>query len=97
MFKLYPNGISTGEGLAKCYFEVKLLCVKEFKLEILNNPLSAIGEIWSFYCLKQCLSHTYILLLLLPLALQPTVGFVLSNNILTFSHIYHQLSPSPHS
>ena len=37
------------------------------------------------------------LLLLLPLALQPTVGFGLSNNILPFSPICHQLSPSSHS
>ena len=35
--------------------------------------------------------------LLLPLALQPTVGFALSNNILPFLPIYHQLSPSSHS
>ena len=36
-------------------------------------------------------------LLLLPLALQPTVGFGLSNNILPFFPICHQLSPSSHS
>jgi hypothetical protein len=33
-------------------------------------------------------------LLLLPLALQPTVGFGLSNKILPFFPICHQLSPS---
>jgi len=38
-----------------------------------------------------------ILLLFLPLALQPNVGFGLSNNILPFFPIYHQLSPSSHS
>ena len=37
------------------------------------------------------------LLLLLPLALQPTVGFGLSNNVLPFFPICHQLSPSSHS
>ena len=37
------------------------------------------------------------LLLLLPLALQPTVGFGLSNNILPFFSIRHQLPPSSHS
>ena len=37
------------------------------------------------------------LLLLLPLALQPAVGFGLSNNSFPFSPIYHQLSPSSHS
>ena len=35
--------------------------------------------------------------LLLPLALQPTVGFGLSNNVLPFFSICHQLSPSSHS
>ena len=38
-----------------------------------------------------------LLLLLLPLALQPTVGFGLSNNVLPFFPICHQLSPSSHS
>ena len=37
------------------------------------------------------------LLLLLPLALQPAVGFGLSNNIPPFLSICRQLSPSPHS
>jgi hypothetical protein len=35
-----------------------------------------------------------LLLLLLPLALQPTVGFGLSNKIIPFFPIRHQLSPS---
>jgi hypothetical protein len=38
-----------------------------------------------------------LLLLLLPLALQPDVGFGLSNNILLFFPICHQFSPSSHS
>ena len=38
-----------------------------------------------------------LLLLLRPLALQPTVGFGLSNNVLPFFPICHQLSPSSHS
>jgi len=37
------------------------------------------------------------LLLLLPLALQPTVGFGLSNSVLPFFPICYQLSPSSHS
>ena len=43
--------------------------------------------------------HLLLLLLLLPLtlALQPTVGFGLSNNVLPFFPICHQLSPSSHS
>ena len=35
--------------------------------------------------------------LFLPLALQPAVGFGLSNNVLPFCPICHQLSPSSHS
>jgi hypothetical protein len=36
-------------------------------------------------------------LIVLPLALQPAVGFGLSNNTFPFFPIYHQLSPSSHS
>jgi hypothetical protein len=43
------------------------------------------------------LSSGRLLLLLLPLALQPAVGFGLSNNILPFFPICRQLSPSLHS
>ena len=45
---------------------------------------------------KKCFTNTP-LLLLLPLTLQPTVGFGLSNNILPFFPTCHQLSPSSHS
>src|SRR5215475_9443575 len=38
-----------------------------------------------------------LLLILLPWALQPAVGFGLSNNASPFFPIYHQLSPSSHS
>ena len=38
-----------------------------------------------------------VILLLLPLALQPTVGSGLLNNVLPFFPICHQLSPSSHS
>jgi hypothetical protein len=37
------------------------------------------------------------LAILLPLALQPSVGFGLSNNTSPFFTTYHQLSPSSHS
>jgi hypothetical protein len=37
------------------------------------------------------------LFLLLPLALQPVVGFGLSNNVPPFCPVCHQLSPSSHS
>ena len=38
-----------------------------------------------------------LLILILPLALQPPVGYGLSNNTSPFVPIYHQLSPSSHS
>ena len=41
--------------------------------------------------------YILIYILLLPLALQPAVGFGLSHNILPFFPISHQLSPSSHS
>ena len=41
-------------------------------------------------------SRYWLLLLLLPLALQSTVGFGLSNNVLPFFPICHQLSTSSH-
>ena len=41
--------------------------------------------------------YAIVLLLLLPLALQPAVGFGLSNNTSPFFPISHQLSPSSHS
>ena len=39
----------------------------------------------------------YLLLLLVLLTLEPTVSFGLSNNVLPFFPICHQLSPSSHS
>jgi len=39
----------------------------------------------------------FLLLLHLPLTIQPTVGFGLSNNVLPFFPICHQLSPSSNS
>ena len=44
-----------------------------------------------------CNAGLILLLLLLPLTLQPAVGFGLSNNTSPFFPIYHQLSPSCHS
>ena len=38
-----------------------------------------------------------IIIIFIPLALQPTVGFGLSNNVLPFFPICHQLSPPSHS
>ena len=48
--------------------------------------------------IKTVIWKVYIMLvLLLPLALQPTVGFGLSNNVIPFFPICRQLSPSSHS
>ena len=58
---------------------------------------------WGWHVPTQCKLPIYhstwhdILLLLLPLALQPTVDFGLSKNVLQFFPICHQLSPSSHS
>jgi hypothetical protein len=41
-----------------------------------------------------CIIIIIIIIIIIPLALQPAVGFGLSNNILTFFPICHQLSPS---
>ena len=64
---------------------------------LLANPFTTSnlfggGRILNFL---QCLN--IILLLLLPLALQRTVGFGLSKNVLPFFPVCHQLSPSSHS
>ena len=58
-----------------------------------NKNTEAIGKMRN----KFMESATYSILLLLPLALQPTVGFGLSNNVLPFFPICHQFSPSSHS
>jgi hypothetical protein len=62
---------------------------------------SAFREASSFSAVEEFLhnlySTIYYLLLLLPLALQPAVGFGLSNNTSPFFPISHQLSPSSHS
>jgi len=47
--------------------------------------------------LQKAISGTYLALLLLPLALEPVVGFGLPNNTSPFVPIYHQLSPSSHT
>jgi hypothetical protein len=49
-------------------------------------------------CGKKCIYiYKPINIFLLPLALQPAVGFGLSNNTSPFFPIYYQLSPSSHS
>jgi hypothetical protein len=66
-------------------------------LEIGNNSLTD-GEILTSDCEGTIGSEAsfFIVLIFLPLALQPAVGFGLSNNISPFFPIYHQLSSSSH-
>ena len=52
---------------------------------------------WPCISIYLLLLFLLLVLPLLPLALQPTVGFGLSNNVLPFFPISHQLSPSSHS
>jgi len=63
------------------------------------EPAISAGELPQTYALDSAATGTgtKLLLLLLPLALQPAIDFGLSNNTSPFCPIYHQLSPSPHS
>ena len=72
----------------------------EFLLYHINCPLSQniylqLGH--AHYEQQYPTTKLLALYILLPLALQPTVGFSLSNNVLPFFPICHQLSPSSHS
>ena len=72
------------------------------KLAIANNLvitelLSPLSIVFLFCTCFRGWDFPRNVLLLLPLALQPTVGFGLSNNVLPFLPICHQLSPSSHS
>jgi len=68
-----------------------------------GSTIKGFHLVWEWtYCLDQRYRHFLNenegkFLLLLPLALQPTVGFSLSNNTSPFFPIYHQLCPSSHS
>ena len=56
--------------------------------------------LWHKYKIHKCSvarTYNFLTIIFLPLALQPTVGFGLSNNVLPLFPIYHQLSPSSHS
>ena len=59
--------------------------------------LQTVNDLHLFQKKKQRRFLSLSVYLLLPLALQPTVGFGLSNNALPFFPICHQLSPSSHS
>ena len=65
---------------------IKLLCFIKLVFHIIS---------WGRCTVKQP-SSILLVLVLLPLALQPTEGFGLSNNVLPFFPICHQLSPSSH-
>ena len=76
-----PSYILSGVQLPT--FPCTVVGLTEGSLQVLSNS-------WLRLSLR-------ILLLLLPLALQPTLGFGLSNNVLPFFPICHQPSPSSHS
>jgi hypothetical protein len=61
------------------------------------STVSAGDPAYHFWVSRSMGLFILMILLLLPLALQPAVGFCLSNNISPFFPIYHQLSPSSHS
>ena len=64
------------------------------KFQFLFNGIDSI-HVWCM-CVFVCVC-VYMCILLLPLPLQPTVGFDLSSNVLPFFPICHQLSPSSHT
>jgi len=56
------------------------------------------ADINKLYIVASCwIIIIIIITITIPLALQPTMGFGLSNNELAFFPICHQLSPSSHS
>jgi len=82
----------------KCYCKVWFL-----ELNIVLVPFWYIFSLIMFVFIKiwitlQLIRHCMILIfLLLPLALQPTVGFGLLNSVLPFFPICRHLCPSSHS
>jgi hypothetical protein len=70
------------------------ICLLLFPPEMSASVTSCIVQI--IYIALVCVLYPlhFSFLLLLPLALQPTMGFGLSNNMLPFFPICHQLSPS---
>jgi len=60
------------------------------------SPRSGVGLVSVYRSLLWSLQESFTILLL-PLTLQPTVGFGLSKNVLPFFPISHQVSPSPQS
>ena len=83
------------------HFRCKILPCLFSKVVISGFPSDAIINYYKIHYhdeLIEILSVvTEILLLLLPLALQPAVGFGLSNNTSLFVPIYHQLFPSSYA
>jgi hypothetical protein len=62
--------------------------------ELNNLHFSPIYYYYYYYAYSSFLLFLLLSLILPPLVLQPSVGFGLSNNILPFFLICHQLSPS---
>ena len=74
---------------------------------VATSPDCCLSYCMDHVCVLYCLVSTQqihspftgilVLLLLLPLALQPILGFGLSNNVLLFFPICHQLCPSSYT
>ena len=81
-----------------CCERSNCLLLRDLSTERLSVPEEGFVCTWLFFGYEfGTASSVKYLLLLLPLAVQPTVGFGLSNNVLPFLPIYHQLSSSSHS
>ena len=96
----WNNSDPIGQMFIKCDTSVGLLpenLPRKFKFS--ENLTRMMGTYMKTYILHFLffLLLLLLLLLLLPLALQFTVGFGLSNNVLPFFPICHHLSPSSHS
>ena len=61
------------------------------------SNVSSVFQLFSFLVICSSMISKGKSILLLPLTLQPAVGFGLSNNVLPFFPICHQLCPSSHS
>ena len=94
-----PKGFETYIYMLRCYrhhFSVALYSYLSATIHAKVICWTACLNKIFFVSLGNPKKEPYILLLL-PLALQPAVGFGLSNNTSPFFPIYYQLSPSSHS
>jgi len=86
---MHPGGLLTRKTSCNTLKEIMLCMWCDFNQTTSLEHLAAFTHIVSFSARHMPL--------LLPLALQPAVGFCLSNNTSPFFPILHQLFPSSHS